>query len=171
MPEAAVDTHSYQSEDFLSQENLDRADETVSEVFARMLGLPVAVSPPPIPAMGEGDERTAIVGYSGAMRGCCEVQMNQSAATAAASAMMGMPVDDTDSLDDAVGEICNMIGGGWKDRVPALSADCALSPPTVITGRAYKVHMSRPSVKMTRCYVFQDQYLFLTLRREDTHTS
>jgi chemotaxis protein CheX len=169
MPEAAVATQTYQNEDFLSQENLDRADETVSEVFARMLGLSVTVSPPPIPAIGEGDERTAIVGYSGAMRGCCEVQMDQDAATAAASAMMGMPVDDADSLDDAVGEICNMIGGGWKDRVPALSSECALSPPTVITGRAYKVHMSRPSVKLIRCYSFKDQYLFLTLRREDTH--
>jgi chemotaxis protein CheX len=167
MQETMIAPKSYLSEDFLSQENLDRADETVFEVFARMLGLAVVVVPPPVPAIGEGDERTAIVGYSGAMRGCCEVQMNEGAAGVVASAMLGMPVEDSDSLDDAVGEICNMIGGGWKDRVPALSSLCALSPPTVITGRAYKVHMSRPSVKMLRCYEFDGHFLFLTLRRED----
>jgi chemotaxis protein CheX len=169
MPESMLVTKSYLAEDFLSQENLDRADETVFEVFAQMLGLPVAVAPPPIPEIGTGDERTAIVGYSGAMRGMCEVQMNQQSATAVASAMLGMPVDDEASLDDAVGEICNMIAGGWKDRIESLSSNCMISPPTVITGRTYKVHMSRPSIKMMRCYCFGGNHVFLTLRREDVH--
>jgi chemotaxis protein CheX len=82
--------------------------------------------------------------------------------------MLGTPVDDAASLDDAVGEICNMVGGGWKDRVPTLSSQCALSPPTVISGRAYKVHMSRPSDRFTRTYMFNGNLLFLTLRRENT---
>lgn len=160
---------SFLSEDFLADKNFELADETVFEVFASMLALQVAVVPSPLPQIGEGDERTAIVGYSGAMRGCCEVQMNQSAAAAVATAMLGgTPTDDSESLDDAVGEIANMIAGGWKDRIPSLSSDCNISPPTVITGRAYKVHMSRPSVKMTRCYSFSGHHIFLTLRREDT---
>jgi chemotaxis protein CheX len=103
------------------------------------------------------------------MRGCCEVQLNESAAAAIASAMLGgMPVTDEESLLDAVGEICNMIGGGWKDRVPHLQSLCSLSPPTVITGRAYKVHMSRPSAKLARAYRFGEHVLFLVIRREHT---
>jgi chemotaxis protein CheX len=168
MADAVLASTHFLSEDFLGQKNVDLADETVFEVFASMLGLEVTVTPPPVPEIGEGDERTAIVGYSGAMRGCCEVQMNQHSAGAVATAMLGgVPTDDSDSLDDAVGEIANMIAGGWKDRVPSLSSDCNISPPTVITGRAYKVHMSRPSVKLVRCYNFGESYLFLTLRRED----
>jgi chemotaxis protein CheX len=133
-----------------------------------MLALEVTIVPPPLPELGEGDERTAIVGYSGAMRGCCEVQMNQGAATAVATAMLGGTLtEDEESLDDAVGEIANMIAGGWKDRISALSSDCNISPPTVITGRAYKVHMSRPSLKMMRCYCFSGHHIFLTLRREE----
>ena len=94
--------------------------------------------------------------------------MNFTAAAAVATAMLGgVPTEDADSLDDAVGEIANMIAGGWKDRIPTLSSNCNISPPTVITGRAYKVHMSRPSVKIIRCYNFGESYLFLTLRRED----
>ena len=168
MQEAVLVNSPYLKDDFLSRESTDRADESVFEVFARMLGLAVAVCEPPARPYGESDERTAIVGYSGAMRGSCEVQMNTGAATSVASAMLGGgPVEDEASLDDAVGEICNMVAGGWKDRVPTLSSLCALSPPTVITGRSYRVHMSTPSVKMQRCYEFEGQYLFLTLRRED----
>ncbi len=168
MADSALASATFLAGDFLSQKNIDLADETVFEVFASMLGLEVAVTPPPIPEIGVGDERTAIVGYSGAMRGCCEIQMNHNSAAAVATAMLGgVPTDDADSLDDAVGEIANMIAGGWKDRIPSLSSDCNISPPTVITGRAYKVHMSRPSVKIIRCYNFSSSYLFLTLRRED----
>jgi chemotaxis protein CheX len=169
MPETMIATSAYTSEDFLSEENIQRADETVYEVYAQMLGLEICAIPPPVPEPGVGDERTALVGYSGAMRGCCEVQMNAGAAAAVASAMLGgIPVDDEDSLDDAVGEICNMIGGGWKDRVPNLASLCSLSPPTVITGRAYKVHMSRPSLKVARAYRFGEHVLFLIIRREHT---
>jgi chemotaxis protein CheX len=155
------------SAEFLSLQNLQRADEAVLEVFARMLGLQIAPTEPQIQEPGPGEDRTAIVGFSGAMRGCCEVQLNEQGAQAVASAMLGTPVDDAASLDDAVGEICNMVGGGWKDRVPSLSSQCALSPPTVISGRAYKVNMSRPSDKITRTYHFDGNLLFLTIRREN----
>lgn len=172
MPETIVAPNTTQADDFLSQISIDRADETVFEVFASMLGMSVTVVAPPLPEIGMGDERTAIVGYSGSMRGCCEVQLNEQAATVVATAMLGSPDGiDPDALDDAVGEIANMIAGGWKDRVPELSSHCAISPPTVITGRAYKVHMSRPSTKLVRCYNFVDKHLFLTLRREDVSPS
>ena len=169
MPETMTGIKPFLSADFLAQENLDRADETVFEVFARMLGLPVEVVPEPIPTLPEGLERTAIVGYSGSMRGCCEIRLNLAATEAVASAMLGgIPVEDDDSLDDAIGELCNMIGGGWKDRVPALSSLCSLAPPTIISGHAYRVQMSRPSIRMNRCYHFNGHYLMLTLRREET---
>lgn len=166
MSEASL-ARSSPAAEFLSPQNLQRADETVQEVFARMLGLQIEPTNPQIPESGLGEDRTAIVGFSGAMRGSCEVQVNEQAARAVASAMLGTPVDDAASLDDAIGEICNMVGGGWKDRVPSLSSLCALSPPTIISGRAYKVHMTRPSDKITRTYHFDGHLLFLTIRREN----
>jgi chemotaxis protein CheX len=169
MPETLTAPVVFASEDFLSEENTRRADETVLEVYAQMLGIEISPIPPPTPEPGSGDERTSIVGFSGAMRGCCEIQLNGPAAAAVASAMLGgAAVEDSDSLDDAVGELCNMIGGGWKDRVPHLQSLCSLSPPTVITGRDYKVHMSRPSLKLARAYRFGEHVLFLIIRREQT---
>ena len=168
MSEVLTLTTPFNNLDFLAAENVGRADEAVFEVFARMLGMAVTIAAEPLHIPCEGADRTAIVGYSGAMRGCCEVQMDLESTQIIASAMLGgVPVDDDDSLDDAIGEICNMIAGGWKDRIPTLSSLCALSPPTIITGRDYKVQMGRPSVKIMRGYEFESHSLLLTLRRED----
>jgi chemotaxis protein CheX len=170
MSDSAGVLKSYGTEDFLSVENLDRADAVVAEVFEMMFGFDIKVVDLtshgcPLPDL---DERTAIVGFSGSMRGSCQIRISVIAARAIASAMLGgIPIDDDDdSVNDALGELCNMLAGGWKNCVPSLSSECALSPPTVISGRDYKVHMSKPSAKLSRRYQFDTHMLHLTLYRE-----
>jgi chemotaxis protein CheX len=171
MSETMVALKSHETDDFLSTENEERADEAVGEVFSMMLGFEakaVEIAPGTV-AVGEVLGRTAIVGFSGAMRGSCEIRMDSLAAHAVCSAMIGdVSVEEDESIDDAVGELCNMLAGGWKNRVPTLSSSCALSPPTVISGRAYKVHMSSPSTKFSRSYQFDVHTMHLTLHREDS---
>jgi len=171
MSESAAVLTSYRAKDFLSAENLDRADTVVTEIFKMMfdfdiqaMDLPSDACPP-----SQLDERTAIVGFSGSMRGSCQIRTSVLAAKSIASAMLGgVPVDDDDdSINDALGELCNMLAGGWKNRVPSLSSECALSPPTVISGHNYKVHMSKPSAKLSRRYQFDAHALHLTLYREN----
>ena len=41
---------------------------------------------------------------------------------------------------DALGEICNMVAGNFKNKVSGLGNGCMLSVPTVITGRDYHCH-------------------------------
>jgi hypothetical protein len=43
-----------------------------------------------------------------------------------------------------------------------------LSPPTVISGHDYKVHMARPSVVLSRTYQFENFNLYLKLCREES---
>jgi chemotaxis protein CheX len=158
----------YGAQEFLSTENQKRADDTVAEVFSMMLAYEI-VPLDEAASGGDANERTAIVGFSGSMRGTCEIRMTTLAARSVASAMLGgMPVEDgDDSIDDAIGELCNMLAGGWKNRIQTLSSDCALSPPTVISGGDYKVHTRQPSMKMARVYRFDVHTLHLTLHRED----
>lgn len=171
MPETNAQLKPYPVEDFLSLENLDRADATVAEIFRMMFGFESEVMEPPIPGLSsqEANERTAVVGFSGAMRGSCQIRMTSHAAQAIASAMLGgAPIEEgDDSINDALGELCNMLAGGWKNDVPGLASECALSPPTVISGRDYKVHMSKPSVRVSRTYKFDVHVLRLTLCCED----
>jgi chemotaxis protein CheX len=158
-------------EDFLSADNLCLADQTVAEIFQMMFGLEITPIEGQIPngLSPDSDERTAIVGFSGAMRGSCQIRMTTPAAQSVASAMLGgAPIEDgDDSINDALGELCNMLAGGWKSGIAPLSSECALSPPTVISGRNYKVHISKPSIKVARSYTFQDHALHLALFRED----
>jgi chemotaxis protein CheX len=164
---------SYRAEDFLSGEKLDHADEAVIEVFRMMLGFDIF----PVdltdlnPTTHELEERTAIVGFSGSMRGSCQVRINCIAATSIASAMLGgMPIEEGDDcINDALGELCNMIAGSWKNAVPALACSCALSPPTVISGFDYQVHTRKPSASLSRRYRFDIHTLHLLLRCESVN--
>jgi chemotaxis protein CheX len=171
MPEASTLPKPYHVEEFLSPATLDRADATITEIFSMMFGFDTEVVNTASPCMPspERGERTAIVGFSGAMRGSCQISMTSQAARSIASAMLGgAPIEEGDeSINDALGELCNMLAGGWKNGVPGLSSECALSPPTVISGRDYKVHMSKPSVKVSRIYQFDVHALYLTLCCED----
>jgi chemotaxis protein CheX len=169
--EIMVASMSYETEQFLSTANEVRADEAVAEVFSMMLGYEAkAVEAMPLaPNTGDAYGRTAIVGFSGSMRGSCELRMDSLAARAVCSAMIGdTSIEEDESIDDAIGELCNMLAGGWKNRVPTLLSSCALSPPTVISGRSYKVHMSSPSAKFSRAYQFDVHTLHLTLHREES---
>jgi chemotaxis protein CheX len=168
MSDASTMPNLYRAQDFLAPENLDRADETVTEIFRMMFGLEIAVLEAPDP-WPEPAELTAIVGFSGVMRGSCQVRIGSQAARAIASAMLGgAPIEeDDDSINDALGELCNMLAGGWKNGIAALSSECALSPPTVISGKDYKVHMHKPSVSLSRTYRFETHALHLMLHCED----
>ena len=175
MSDSSVVARPYSAGDFLSAENLDRADETATEIFKVMFGLSIqSVDTSHCDLLDpEDNERTAVVGFSGAMRGSCQIRVSTAGVQLIASAMLGgMPVEeDDDSLNDALGELCNMLAGGWKNGVPSLSAACALSPPTVISGKDYKVHVRMPSVKLLRTYLFDGHTLQLTLHCEDIESA
>ncbi len=164
----------YRTENFLRDDNLRMVDETVAEVYGMMLGMETSVVPEPrYVDETEDNWRTAIVGFSGALRGSCEVRMDSMAARTVTSAMLGDPLVDGDdaSIGDAVGEICNMIAGGWKNRIPSLSSACALSPPTVICGRDYVVKLGTPSIKFVRSYQFGGQTMQITMQCEELRRS
>lgn len=157
-------------ENFLAPQNLELADAIVIEIFKLMFGLDIHSIDDcgPAPPISAQDERTAIVGFSGSLRGSCQIRISTSAARSIAAAMLGgAPIgEDDDSVNDALGELCNMLAGGWKNGVQGLSSECALSPPTVISGCDYKVHMTKPSVRLSRSYRFDVHTLYLTLCRE-----
>jgi chemotaxis protein CheX len=159
-------------EDILVPGNLVLADVTVIEIFKLMFGYEIQTVDDcnPAPPISAQDERTAIVGFSGSMRGSCQIRMSTCAARSIDIAMLGgAPIDeDDDSINDALGELCNMLAGGWKNGIQGLSSACALSPPTVISGSNYKVHMTKPSVKLSRTYQFDVHTLYLTLCREES---
>jgi chemotaxis protein CheX len=153
--------------EMFTPENLLLMDETVQEVFGMMLGVEIE-------AEGEiastsktavRHEQTAIVGFAGAMSGICEISIGTAGSVAITAAMLGgVEVDaGSESVCDAVGELCNMLAGGWKNRIPVLGSACSLSVPTVIEGVSYQVHRPANARMNQRSYKFGENKLLLTL--------
>ena len=162
----------YRTDHFLGDNNMKLVDETVSEVFGMMLGLETSVvEEPSLSDVAASALRTAIIGFSGALRGSCEVRMASMAARTVTSAMLGNPLveEDDPSIDDAVGEICNMLAGGWKNRIPTLASACALSPPMIISGSDYVFKIGTPCIKFVRTYHFDGLTMQVTMQCEELH--
>ena len=70
--------------------------------------------------------------------------------------MMNAVFSELDAtVQDAMGELCNMLAGGWKGRIPELSSQCSLSLPAVITGRDYQIRVYTPQFQLSRSYGFE----------------
>jgi chemotaxis protein CheX len=170
MLQSAVELELFPIENFLAPVNIELADVAVAEIFKLMFGYDIEMIDVSLLPLGpQLEERTAIVGFSGSMRGSCQIRMSTSAARSIATAMLGdsLEDDDNNSVNDALGELCNMLAGGWKNGISELSSACALSPPTVISGSDYKVHLSQPSYTISRAYRFDSHTFQLMLCREE----
>lgn len=151
-----------------SERNLQYLDETVIEVFGVQFGIDVDVCPTSTKTekkTNRHNEQTALIGFAGALSGLCEIRLSIPASIAITEAMLpGTPVTaESELLCDAVGELCNLLAGGWKNRLPELGALCSLSVPTVIGGEEYQIHRPANVVVAQRMYAFGDHRLVLTL--------
>jgi chemotaxis protein CheX len=128
-------------------------DATVEEVFNMMLGIDCRRDSGPMAI--EVESVTAVVGFGGLLSGACLFKSGSSSARKIAASMTGMEFEEVDdTVKDGIGEICNMLAGAWKGKVPGLAANCGLSIPAVITGRDYNLHVQAPEFKLNHCYKF-----------------
>ncbi|MFP5250704.1 MAG: chemotaxis protein CheX [Acidobacteriota bacterium] len=132
--------------------NLDAGAE---EVFGTMLG--VACRREASGAIREGESVCAMVGFGGVLSGACIVRAGIESACKIAGRMTGMEFAEIDAtVLDGMGEICNMLAGSWKGRIPELAAHCGLSVPAVITGHHYNLHLQAPKFELLHLYCAED---------------
>lgn len=108
------------------------------EVWNSMLGLDLQVSDMALPAPSAGAQRwSGCIALSGDWRGAVTVSCLEPMAKLAAGSMFGMePADATAAeIQDAIGEIANMVGGQTK---MVLGGNCSLGLPVVIEGHSFE---------------------------------
>lgn len=107
----------------------------VEEVFEIMVGCRVK----PAGQFGPrpNGEFTAMVGLAGSLRGVLTVRCDAGTARQIAKSMLGDTADSEQQVADALGEICNMITGNFKNKLAGTDERCLLSVPTVISGGEY----------------------------------
>ncbi len=118
---------------------------SAQEVFELMLGTHLVVEAEPGP--DSGLEITAMVGLAGLLCGVMTVRCSARSAARMAGKMLGVEAETAlPEMCDALGEICNMIAGNFKNKIAGLGDGCLLSVPIVITGGDYSCHrMGHPS--------------------------
>ena len=137
-------------------------DASVEEVFQLMLGVECQRVDGPVDI--EPESVTAVVGFGGLLSGACVYRCGGTASLRVAQQMTGMEFEEIDdTVKDAIGEICNMLAGAWKGKVPDLAANCGLSVPAVITGRDYNLHVQAPEFKLRHPYRFGDTAFEVTI--------
>jgi chemotaxis protein CheX len=138
-------------------------DASVQEVFELMLGVSCRRESLP-EAAGGFESVTAVVGFAGLLSGALMLRCSGQAAAGIAQRMTGMEFDSVDdTVKDGIGEICNMLAGAWKGRIPNLASHCGLSVPAVITGHDYNLHVQAPEFQMHHTYAFDGQSFEVTI--------
>ena len=120
-------------------ENLESDIGQITEsVFITMLGMEVARTSDM--AIGDVARATGIVTISGAWNGAIVVCVSMTLAKTIASTMFGLDEGAATSVEvnDAIGEVANMIGGNFKSMLPT---PVQLSLPTVVMGRDFQAEL------------------------------
>jgi len=97
------------------------------EVFELMLGCQLIA-----PASTEETrlDVTAMVGLAGQLCGVLSVRCAGKAAALMTSKMLGVALEKVGpDVADALGEVCNMVAGNFKNKIVGLAESCMLSPP------------------------------------------
>ena len=113
--------------------------QAIREVFELMLAYSLQV--PSVPPSDQGLDITAMVGLAGELCGILTVRCSTQTAARMAARMLGTDLETAGPEKwDAMGEICNLVAGNFKHKIPGLGDGCMLSPPVVISGAEYSLH-------------------------------
>lgn len=133
------------------------------EVFEVVLGVPLRAvqnAEPPLVA-----DLTVMVGLSGSLRGVLSMHCSVESACQWASQMLGRDMLEFDqNVRDAVGEVCNMVAGCFKRKLPpGVDDNCLISTPTVISGTDYQLHSLSGGEHVELSLGFEGAPLWITL--------
>jgi len=135
---------------------------SAQEVFERMLASTLAAGPETL--VEEELDITAMVGLAGQLCGIITLRCPAQSANLMTAKMLGMDAAQVGpEMWDAVGEICNMIAGNFKNKIAGMGDGCMLSVPTVIEGADYNLHALSDSGKTEIHLLFEGMPLALAI--------
>jgi chemotaxis protein CheX len=134
----------------------------VEEVLEIMLGC--RVNPAPKSEYKTSPEFTAMIGLAGSLCGVLTVSCDARTASQLAKCMLGDIVSSEDEVSDALGEICNMVAGNFKNKLTGLDGPCLLSIPTVISGGEYQFRSLADGTPLDVCVLFEGAPVSIRLK-------
>jgi chemotaxis protein CheX len=82
---------------------------------------------------------TSMIGLAGDLKGVLVVSCPEQTAKGITGAMLGMEVDEmNEDVQDAIGEIANMVAGGLKTSLAGEKINTELAIPTTVLGKSVR---------------------------------
>jgi chemotaxis protein CheX len=136
------------------------------EVFATMVMMEVEDSAPLKEPINKFHcSITGMVGLAGTYTGILSIHCPKHFAMAVTSNMLGMDVDEVgEDVNDALGEIANMLGGYVKQVLSKGGLDISLSIPTVISGDEYTINSFTDSDCVLIPFTFGEETFMVGLK-------
>lgn len=148
---------------------MDFAEHIVSattDVFNTMIMLEASSGPPLSERLTVfGNSVTALLGLSGALKGMLCIHCPEQGAKVITANLLGMEVEDlNEDVNDAMGELANMVAGGLKTRLTSIGKALELSIPTAIAGASYTVNSMSSAASITIPFMVEDWTFQVELR-------
>lgn len=111
---------------------------------------------------------TAMVGLAGTYNGLVSVHIPWPLAISFTSSMLGMEVTEIDDdVNDAMGEIANMVAGSFKQHLSRGGSDIQLSTPSVVNGADYNVSSGNDLENITIKFAADEEWFMVSLSIEE----
>ncbi len=111
---------------------------------------------------------TAMVGLAGTYNGLVSVHIPWPLAISFTSLMLGMEVTEIDDdVNDAMGEIANMVAGSFKQHLSKGGSDIQHSTPSVVNGSDYVVSTGNGLENITLKFATDVEWFMVALSIED----
>jgi len=113
--------------------------EATEEIFTGMVMMEISQKGEPLKELGTmKDSITGMVGLAGVHKGMVAIHIPNPLALAITTSFLGMDVEEVnEDVQDAIGEIANMLGGNVKTILSDKGKDIQLSLPSTISGEEY----------------------------------
>ncbi len=124
--------------------------EATIEIFSTMVMMDVSVKNEDVQDSGRlQDTITGVIGMAGVHKGVLAIHIPYAVAMAITSSFLDMDIKEiNEDVEDAVGELTNMLGGNIKTVLTDNGKDIDLSLPSTIAGALYHFQSSKDVMKM-----------------------
>ncbi|RPH41520.1 MAG: chemotaxis protein CheX [Desulfobulbaceae bacterium] len=125
--------------------------ESTQEIFSSMVMMEVTALDE---SVTEGSVHTqsitGLIGLAGTYKGVLAIHMPNEVAMAVTSSFLGMDVEEINAdVEDAIGELANMLGGNVKTILSESGRDINLSLPSTISGKEYNFQLASEAAERT----------------------
>lgn len=133
----------------------------VGEVFRTMLNFETRSIPFEPEAMSSEAHIAGSVGFIGAMTGVVYIYSTAAFARHMTGKMLGMSeaeVEGDEMVNDAVGELANMIVGSLKTNLVERGLACVLTIPSIVRGSNFTIEATSSTTRRVLCFRCNDSH-------------